>query len=182
VSGAGNLAVAAVAPIETDGLTRIAIGTSIDVRASSPGEAFAQVAQIVVATILNTLDETNVFDFFGHYGINTGIFVDDLARESVFAEWNVGVFVGPNRIIGEGPRIINCDLGTFTPNACPNFYDNNSGRFGPFTLGPDDSLDVVLMTNMTLRAVVVSEPGSLVLLAAGCMALATWRRRHRAGQ
>lgn len=179
VSGAGNVAIAAVEPIKTDGLTHVAIGTSIDVIASNPGEAFAQVTQVVVATVLNTLDETNVFDLLGYYGINTGIFVDDLSRESVFATWDVGVFIAPTRLIGEGPRVINCDLETFTPNACPNFYDNNSGHFGPRSLEPGDSFDIVLTTNMTLRAIVVSEPASFALLAASCIALAAWRRRHR---
>jgi hypothetical protein len=180
VSGAGNVAIAAVQPIKTDGRSHITIGTSIDVIASTPGEALAQVTQVVVATVLNTLGESNVFDLFGYYGINTGIFVDDLSRESVFAVWDVGVFIAPTRLIGEGPRVINCDLETFTPHACPNFYDNNSGHFGPRSLGPGDSIDVVLTTNMTLHATVVPEPASLALLTASCIGLAAWRRRHRA--
>lgn len=179
VSGAGNVAVAAVEPVKTDGRSNITIGTSIGVIAANPGEAFAQVNQVVIATVLNTLDESNVFDLFGYYGINTAILVDDLSRESVFAVWDVGVFIGPTRLIGEGPRVINCDLETFTPNACPNFYDNNSGRFGPRSLEAGDSFDVVLTTNMSLHAIVVPEPASLALLTASCIALAAWRRRHR---
>lgn len=167
---------AALLPVSSDGQTRLLIGTVVDVAATAPGEAFADVTQHILATITNILDAPNSFNLVGAYGINTGIFVDDLLRESVFATWNVGLEFTTRPPFRE-VRTVNCDLAAFTPNACPNFYDNNSGSLAFVTLDPGETFDILLTTDMSLRAVAVSEPATLALFGAAGLLLAVLRQR-----
>jgi hypothetical protein len=169
-------------PVDTDGSSFVFVGTNIDAIASSAGTANAGVNQVVTAFPRNTLGVTNTFEIIGVYAINTAISVDDLARESVFAIWTVRLTFGseelPSSSLGEFGRTVNCDLESFTPDGCPRFYGGASARFGPFSLEPDQSFNVILETGLSLHAIVeaepaaISEPSSLALLAAGCVVLA----------
>jgi hypothetical protein len=167
---------AALLPVRSDGQTHLHIGTVMDVAATAPGEAFADVTQHILATITNVLDVPNSFNLVGAYGINTGIFVNDLLHESVFATWNVGLEFTTRPPFHE-VRTVNCDLATFTPNACPNFFDNNSGSLAFVTLDPGETFDILLITDMSLHAVAVSEPATFALFGATCLLLAFLRRR-----
>lgn len=186
VTGTGNLAVANLTPIDTDGLTYIVNGASIDAIASNPGTAYASASRVVAAFPRNTLDTTNVFDIVAFFGINTELSVDDPLRESVFANWTVrlSMQVGPADF-GEFEGSASCGFGTALPDACPMF-ENTVARFGPFSLEPGDTFTASLEMFTSLQAVVqpeptvVREPSSLALLAAICIALAVWRRRLRA--
>jgi hypothetical protein len=169
-------ATAALLPVSSDGQTRLNIGTVMDVAAAAPGEAFADVTQHILATITNVLDTPNSFNLVGAYGINTGIFVDDLLHESVFATWNVGLEFTTRPPFHE-VRTVNCDLATFTPNACPNFFDNNSASLAFVTLDPGESFDILLITDMSLHAVAVGEPATFALFGAACLLLAFLRYR-----
>jgi hypothetical protein len=167
---------ASLLPVISDGQTRLHIGTIMDVAATAPGEAIADVTQHILATVTNILDTPNSFNLVGAYGINTAIFVNDLLHESVFATWNVGLEFTTRPSFHE-VRTVNCDLATFTPNACPNLFDNNSGSLAFVTLDPGESFDILLITDMSLHAVAVSEPATLALFGALCLVLAFLRHR-----
>jgi hypothetical protein len=186
VSGADNLAIADLTPIDTDGLSYIANGASIDAIASNPGTAYASASRVVAAFPRNTLDTTNVFDIVAFFGINTELSVDDPSRESIFANWTVrlSMQVGPADF-GDSEGSASCGFGTVLPEVCPEF-ENTVARFGPFSLEPGDTFTAFLEMFMSIQAVVqpepaaVPEPASLTLLAASCIALVAWRRRQRA--
>jgi hypothetical protein len=177
-TGPASTAAASLRPVLTDGASFLAIGANIGVAASAPGTASAEVVQHVMATITNIQDTANTFHLIGFYGIHTVISVSDLSHESVFATWNVGLEFESLRPFRE-VRVVNCDLATFTPSACPNIFDFNIDSLAFITLDPDETFDILLTTDMTLNAVAgaVSEPASLLLFAAACLAAGFWRGR-----